>query len=88
MCKLTEKKEISIILMEIIVAPNYGTKYMERLTRVYKEVADKCDAKLVPPMLNEELVLNKDLMLPDGIHPNVNGQYVIAHDLYTWISEL
>jgi len=27
-------------------------------------------------------------MLPDGIHPNTNGQYVIAHDLYTWISEL
>ncbi len=88
MCKLAERKEISIILMEIIVAPNYGTKYMERLTRVYKEVADKCDAKLVPSMLNKELVLNKDLMLPDGIHPNTNGQYVIAHDLYTWISEL
>ena len=39
-------------------------------------------------MLNKELVLNKDLMLPDGIHPNANGQYLIAHDLYAWISEL
>ena len=38
--------------------------------------------------INEKIVLNKDLMLPDGIHPNVNGQYVIADDLYTWISEL
>jgi len=74
--------------MQIVVAPNYGTKYKERLVRIYEEVATKFDAKLVPSMLNEEIVLNKDLMLPDGIHPNVNGQYVIADDLYTWISEL
>ena len=88
MCKLAEGQEISIILMEIIVAPNYGTKYAKKLARVYKEVADKCDAKLVPPMLNKDIVLNKDLMLPDGIHPNVKGQYVIADNLYSWISKL
>jgi acyl-CoA thioesterase-1 len=88
MCELAKEKEIAIIIMQIVVAPNYGTKYKERLVRIYEEVATKFDAKLVPSMLNEEIVLNKDLMLTDGIHPNVNGQYVIADDLYTWISEL
>ena len=87
-CELAKEKEVSIILMEIIVAPNYGTKYKERLERVYEEVANKFDAKLVSPMLTKEIVLNKDLMLPDGIHPNTKGQNIIAEALYTWISQL
>ena len=87
-CELAKEKEVAIIIMQIVVAPNYGTKYKEKLARIYEEVATKFDAKLVPSMLNKEIVLNKELMLPDGIHPNVNGQYVIADDLYTWISEL
>tara|TARA_Y100000590_G_scaffold275359_1_gene309138 strand:+ start:3218 stop:3853 length:636 start_codon:yes stop_codon:yes gene_type:complete len=87
-CNLAKEKGISIIIMEIIVAPNYGKKYMERLNKVYEEVANEFDAQLIPPMLNEEIVLNKDLMLPDGIHPNAKGQYVIADDMYDWISKL
>ena len=87
-CNLAKEKGISIIIMEIIVAPNYGKKYMQRLNKVYKEVANDFDAQLIPPMLNEQIVLNTDLMLPDGIHPNAKGQYVIAENMYDWISKL
>ena len=88
MCNLAKNEGIDIFIMEIIVAPNYGTKYMNHLERVYEEVSNECKARLVPPLLNENIVLNKDLMLPDGIHPNTQGQVIIADDLYSWISKL
>ena len=88
MCNLAKNEGIDIFIMEIIVAPNYGTKYMNHLERVYEEVSNECKARLVPPLLNENIVLNKDLMLPDGIHPNTQGQMIIADDLYSWISKL
>ena len=88
MCNLAKNEGIDIFIMEIIVAPNYGTKYMNHLERVYEEVSNECKARLVPPLLNENIVLNKDLMLPDGIHPNAQGQVIIADDLYSWISKL
>ena len=88
MCNLAKNEGIDIFIMEIIVAPNYGTKYMNHLERVYEEVTSECEARLVPPLLNENIVLNKDLMLPDGIHPNTQGQVRIADDLYSWISKL
>ena len=88
MCNLAKNEGIDIFIMEIIVAPNYGTKYMNHLERVYEEVTSECEARLVPPLLNENIVLNKELMLPDGIHPNTQGQVIIANDLYSWISKL
>jgi acyl-CoA thioesterase-1 len=86
-CKIAKEENISIIIMQIRIPPNYGTKYSQRFELLYKEVANKFDAKLVPFMLNN-VALNKELMQPDGIHPNVKGQSLIAEDVYSWALEL
>jgi len=86
-CKIAKEEHISIIIMQIRIPPNYGTKYSQRFELLYKEVANKFDAKLVPFMLNN-VALNKELMQPDGIHPNVKGQSLIAEDVYSWALEL
>lgn len=68
------------IIMQIKIPPNYGKKYIEAFENIYSEVASETDAKLISFML-ENVALKKDLMQPDGIHPNEKAQPVIAEQI-------
>jgi acyl-CoA thioesterase-1 len=40
------------------------------------------------PFMLEEIALNKDLMLPDGIHPKASAQPMIADFIYLQLKPL
>ena len=46
-----------------------------------KMYAEENSIPLIPFMLND-IALNQDLMLDDGIHPNVSAQPLIAQFIY------
>ena len=68
------------IIMQIKIPPNYGKKYIEAFENIYSEVASETDAKLISFML-ENVALRKDLMQPDGIHPNEKAQPFITEQI-------
>ena len=82
MINLSIKKGVKVLLMQIRILPNYGRRYQTSFESLYKEVSEENNIPLIPFMLND-IALNKELMLDDGIHPNETAQPLIAEFLYT-----
>lgn len=83
-CKKAAKENVLIMLMQIKIPPNYGRIYTQAFESIYNEIADELGILLVPFML-ENIALDSNLMLPDGIHPNEKGQPFIAEEVYKWL---
>jgi acyl-CoA thioesterase-1 len=82
MINLSIRKGVKVFLMQMRILPNYGKRYQTSFESIYKEVSEENNIPLIPFMLND-IALNKELMLDDGIHPNATAQPLIAKFLYT-----
>jgi acyl-CoA thioesterase-1 len=71
---LTElkRRQIPVVLTGMLSAPNLGADYARAFNPLYPEVAAQYGAKLYPFFL-EGVVMDKNLMLNDNIHPNAKG---------------
>ncbi len=65
------------ILMQIQVPPNYGKRYSEAFAAVYPSLSVEYDVPLLPFFL-EEVILKKEWMMDDGLHPKPDAQPWIA----------
>jgi acyl-CoA thioesterase-1 len=82
MINLSSQRGVKVFLMQIRILPNYGKRYQSSFESIYQDVAQENSIPLIPFMLND-IALNQDLMLDDGIHPNVSAQPLIAQFIYT-----
>jgi acyl-CoA thioesterase-1 len=82
MINLSSQRGVKVFLMQIRILPNYGKRYQSSFESIYQDVAEENSIPLIPFMLND-IALNQDLMLDDGIHPNVSAQPLIAQFIYT-----
>ena len=57
--------------------PNLGDAYRSQFRAVYRELAEQKDLVLMPFLL-EDVGGHPELNLPDGIHPNPQGQKIVA----------
>jgi len=87
MIKIADSSNIKVLLMQIRIPPNYGSRYQKAFESIYLTIASETSAILLPFML-EEVALNKDLMLPDGIHPKASAQPLIADYIFTQLKPL
>ena len=85
--KIAESANTKVLLMQIRIPPNYGSRYQKAFESIYSSIASETSATLIPFML-EEVALNKDLMLPDGIHPKASAQPLIADYVYRQLKPL
>ncbi len=74
---LSLENKAQVLLVEMRIPPNYGQQYTQRFFENYQELAEEYNIRLIPFPL-EEIALNKELMNPDGIHPNAKAQPLIA----------
>ena len=77
----SKEMDIEVLLMQIRILPNYGKRYQAQFESIYPALAQEKDVVLLPFMLND-IALNKELMLPDGIHPNKLAQPLIAEIIF------
>ena len=82
MIDLSIGKGVKVLLMQIRILPNYGKRYQASFESLYVEVSEENNIPLIPFMLND-IALNKELMLDDGIPPTATAQPLIAEFLYT-----
>lgn len=71
-CAELKRRGIPILLTGMVAAPNMGRDYADRFNPIYRDLAQRYDALLYPFFL-DGVVLNRELMLPDSIHPNARG---------------
>ena len=87
MIKIADSADVKVLLMQIRIPPNYGSRYQKAFESIYSSIARETSAKLIPFML-EEVALNEELMLPDGIHPKASAQPLIADYVYRQLKPL
>tara|TARA_Y100000741_G_scaffold187725_1_gene142849 strand:- start:30 stop:644 length:615 start_codon:yes stop_codon:yes gene_type:complete len=87
MIKIADSADVKVLLMQIRIPPNYGSRYQKAFESIYSIIARETSATLIPFML-EEVALNEELMLPDGIHPKASAQPLIADYVYRQLKPL
>ena len=63
--------------MQIRIPPNYGPRYGQQFSGIYPQLAEKHQITLWPFFM-DNIAVNRDLMLGDGIHPNSEAQPLIS----------
>lgn len=71
-CEELKRRGIPIFLTGMIAAPNMGPEYTRAFNAIYGDLAKRYDAGLYPFFL-DGVVTDRQLMLPDRIHPNPKG---------------
>ncbi|CAM3487709.1 arylesterase [Shewanella pealeana] len=84
--ELAKAQQITILLSEIMVPPNYGPRYASQISTVYKELAEEHGVTLMPFFM-EQIVTDSTLMQRDGIHPNQKAQPAIAEFMLPWFEQ-
>ncbi|AWB67543.1 hypothetical protein C2869_14335 [Saccharobesus litoralis] len=75
------------ILFAMKVPPNYGKRYSDRFNQLFYTLGAEFKIPVVPFFI-EPVVLNKDLMLADQLHPNAQAQPIIANGLHSQLMPL
>ena len=86
--KVKEKSEdIKILLTGIEVPPNMGEMYASKFRNVFKNVAEKYALDLMPFILKDVGGIPA-LNQADGIHPTIEGQKIIAENIWGYLKKM
>ena len=65
----------------MLAPPNLGVAYTDAFRDMYPELAKKNGASLIPFLLDRVGGI-PSLNLPDGIHPNPEGQKIVKENVW------
>jgi acyl-CoA thioesterase-1 len=75
---------VRVLLLGMRIPTNYGPEYAEAFAAVYPRVA-KADKVILMPFLLDGVGGHYELNLDDGIHPNREGQRVVANNVLVYV---
>ncbi len=76
-----------VLLLGIRLPPNYGAAFNARFDRVFDEVARETQTPLVPFFL-KGVAEDRELMLPDGLHPAAEAQPTLLDNVWPALEPL
>ena len=76
----TKYPATKIVLAGMMVPPNMGKEYAASFQNLFRDIAKKNNATLIPFLLEGVGGIEK-LNQADGIHPNVEGHKIVASNL-------
>ena len=79
-----QQASIPTILLGITLPPNYGPDYVKPFTAMFPKLAKEHHLKIMPFLLLH-VYQSSALMQPDGIHPNGEGNKIVARDVFDLI---
>ena len=79
---LEKNSETKIILAGMQLPPNMGEDYISEFKAIFPELAAKNDLYLIPFLLKDVGGI-PELNQSDGIHPTVEGQKILAKNVWT-----
>lgn len=83
----TRDAGVEVLLLGLELPPRLGIDYTRAFRDNYTEIAEEFDVALVPSML-AGVGARRHLNLPDGIHPNAEGQRLVAENVLPYLREL
>ena len=79
--------DVELVVAGMEVPPNLGEEYTTEFRKIFPALAKKHNALLIPFIL-DGVAGNKDLNLPDGIHPNARGHEIVAGNVVSTIEDI
>jgi len=73
MIELARNTKARVLLVGMMVPPNYGPRYADEFREMFAALAGKYSVAFVPFLL-DQVALHPELMQQDGIHANASGQ--------------
>jgi len=87
MIQRIQDAKIPLVLLGITLPPNYGPDYVKPFTALFPTLAAAHKIKLMPFLLLH-VYQDHALMQPDGIHPNEQGNVIVARDVFHLIEPM
>ena len=87
MVTLSQQTGAKVLLLGNHIPPNYGKRYSELFFGLYQQIAEQYSTAYMPFML-EDVALDKDLFLSDGLHPNADAQVILLESILPYLSPL
>lgn len=84
--RLAKEKKVKVLLLGLLMPPNYGKKYVADFETMYKNIAATEKVPFLPFLLND-VAGKADLNLADGIHPNAKGQEIVAKTVTDFVEK-
>ncbi len=78
---------VRVLLAGMLIPPNYGQDYTEQFAGIYPRLAEEFGVPLIPFLL-EGVAADPELNLDDGIHPNAEGQRIVAETVLSHLEPL
>ena len=87
MIQTSQQANAQVVLLGMFIPPNYGPKYTNGFKAVYLDLSEKYKTPFVPFFL-DGISGHLDLVLEDGLHPNVNAQRKILENVWPTLKPL
>lgn len=81
-----KKNKVKVLLLGLLMPPNYGKKYTDEFEQMYKKIAASSKVPFLPFILKNVAGV-ADLNLPDGIHPNAKGHEIVAKTVTDFVEK-
>jgi acyl-CoA thioesterase-1 len=78
---------IPIIIVGMEAPPNMGAEYTTAFRNVFRDIANDYNARLIPFLL-EGVGGKPELNLPDRMHPNAEGQKIVAENVWRVLKDV
>ncbi len=78
---LLETAGSEILLVPMLLPPNYGKFYIDRFTAIYSELAEET-ATLLSKFILDGIADKPELMQNDGIHPTAEAQIMMLENIW------
>ena len=87
MIEQLQKAGARLLLAGITLPPNYGPEYIRQFNAMYPALAARYKLPLIPFLL-EGVAGNSNLMQRDGLHPNAQGEPLVAQTVWRSLEPL
>lgn len=78
---LAKNPDTQIIIAGMMSPPNMGPEYENKFNKIFPDLARRYNAELIPFFL-EGVASIEELNLPDGKHPNIEGQKIVLMNVW------
>lgn len=77
----SKNPDVEIVLAGMQIPPSMGQRYTQQFREVFTRLAEEEQVALIPFLL-EGVAGNRELNQGDGIHPTVEGQKIVAENVW------
>jgi acyl-CoA thioesterase-1 len=74
-------KNLKVLLCGMLAPPTMGAEYQREFTMAFPNLATEHKVEFLPFLL-ENVAMKKELNQADGIHPNAEGEKIMADNIY------